>query len=79
MATEIAGYHDVPKHCPAEAVGGCSAEAHQPFATPEAHHSVASGKQPTQLVKTSAPGPKRMAIKKPLQLQQCPAGAKIWT
>ena len=51
------------------------AKAHQPFATPEAHHGITAGEQPPQLSKTAAPGPERMAIEQPLQFDQRPAGA----
>ena len=77
VALQIAGHHDVPEHGPAEAIGGGAAEAHQPLAAPEAHHSIAAGQQTFQLPEAPAAGPEGVAIEQPLQLEQRPAGAQI--
>ena len=77
MAAQITGHHDVPQHSAAEAIGAGTAKAHQPFATPEAHHGIAAGEQSAQLGKAAAPGPEGMAIKQPLQLEQRPAGEQV--
>ncbi len=77
MALQITGHHDVPEHGPAEAIGGCPTEAHQPLAAPEAHHGIAAGQQPSQLIKAAAAGPEGMAVKQPLQLEQSSAGVQI--
>tara|TARA_Y100001933_G_scaffold23503_1_gene19816 strand:- start:736 stop:1182 length:447 start_codon:yes stop_codon:yes gene_type:complete len=77
MTLKIAGHHDVPEHGPAAAIGGGSAEAHQPLATPEANYGVAAGQQTFQLGAAAAAGPEGVAIEKTLQFEQGPAGAEV--
>jgi hypothetical protein len=75
MALQITRYYDVPKHGAAVAIGTGTPEAHQPFASPDADHCITAHQQSPQLRKAATPGPKRMAIKQALQLEQAAAGA----
>ena len=42
MALQVTGHHDVPQHSSAEAIGGGSPKAHQPFAAPQTHYGIAA-------------------------------------
>ena len=56
-------------------IGGGSPKAHQPFSTPQTHHGIAPSQESPKLLKTATSGPKSMPVEKPLQLEQCTAGA----